>query len=322
MQANSPGEPENTYLTNEPMGAPKPAARLPAALMVLLYLVAWFGFTTVVQFILVVVYQIALVLRGGAQPNLGAMDFASPTFLALLGLTEWVSLAGTIGITWLFVGYLNRQPLVELGFRRVSGWLGHWGVGFVLEIPHMSAVVLWGLAGGYYHITGLAAPLQALAVLGVALLIALPAAAIEEVAMRGYVLQTLEQRYGTVAAVAISSVIFALLHSLNPGGTQPLSVLGLVAAGAFLSVGYLATRQLWLPIAMHTAWNVLEGPVFGLSVSGFELPVTIVRIRASGPDWLTGGTFGPEAGLPVLVTTVVWSVVVWHAARRMLAGRV
>jgi hypothetical protein len=51
---------------------------------------------------------------------------------------------------------------------------------------------------------------------------------------------------------------------------------------------------------MHTAWNLFEGPVYGAAVSGNDLP-SVLHARFPGPDWLTGGAFGPEAGVPTLV---------------------
>ena len=47
-----------------------------------------------------------------------------------------------------------------------------------------------------------------------------------------------------------SSGIFALLHAFNPG-INVMALLGLFAARWLFAQAYLATRQLWLPIALH-----------------------------------------------------------------------
>jgi len=136
--------------------------------------------------------------------------------------------------------------------------------------------------------------------------------------MRGYVLPVLEERYGTVAAVVANSLVFALLHLANPHSLNPMVMAGLFLAGVYFSVAYVATRQLWLPICGHAMWNIMEGPVYGLPVSGLEMPATVLRVTVHGPAWGTGGSFGPEAGVPVLVTTLAWTGLVWWAARRLL----
>jgi hypothetical protein len=67
--------------------------------------------------------------------------------------------------------------------------------------------------------------------------------------------------------------------------------------GIPFSIAYLRTRMLWLPIGMHLAWNFVQGFVLGLPVSGVRAPVSILRGEATGSKLLTGGEYGPEAGL-------------------------
>jgi membrane protease YdiL (CAAX protease family) len=124
----------------------------------------------------------------------------------------------------------------------------------------------------------------------------------EELVARGYWLQNISEGLDLSWGVAISSGLFALAHVANPNADLQ-SFIGLLAAGLFLSIGYLRTRQLWLPIGLHTGWNFFEGPVFGFPVSGLQL-FRLVRHQVEGPELLTGGAFGPEAGLiqlPVLL---------------------
>jgi membrane protease YdiL (CAAX protease family) len=72
-----------------------------------------------------------------------------------------------------------------------------------------------------------------------------------------------------------------------------------MVAGVFLAVGYLQTKQLWLGIGLHMGWNYFEGNVFGFQVSGLDT-FRLIHQTVAGPDWITGGMFGPEAGLIVL----------------------
>jgi hypothetical protein len=102
-----------------------------------------------------------------------------------------------------------------------------------------------------------------------------------------------------------------------------------------LAMLYHVTRSLWPCIGLHAAWNVMQGTVYGIPVSGLRVDGWLVSCR-SGPDWLSGGVFGAEAsvvalGLCSLVTLGLLAVALkrgsivpcrpWQALRRRLAGR-
>jgi membrane protease YdiL (CAAX protease family) len=129
-----------------------------------------------------------------------------------------------------------------------------------------------------------------------AFVVLLPAAFAEELALRGYLLTTLVEGVGTPFAVAITSVLFAVLHLLNPDPTF-LSV-GMVAlAGVFLAAIRLTTGSLWAAWMGHLAWNLVQAVVLHAPVSGLPLPTPGYRLEDHGPAWLTGGSWGPEGGL-------------------------
>ena len=62
----------------------------------------------------------------------------------------------------------------------------------------------------------------------------------------------------------------------------PAPLLGLLVAGVYLGAAYLLTWRLYFPIALHTAWNLFEGPVFGFHVSGISTPIAGRDGRAYG----------------------------------------
>ena len=137
----------------------------------------------------------------------------------------------------------------------------------------------------------------------------------EELLFRGYWLQNLSEGLGAGWGVLISSCIFALLHGFN-ANSSPAAVFMLIASGLFLAYGYLRTRQLWLPIGLHIGWNFFQGPLFGFPVSGTD-PFTLIRQISTGPELLTGGAFGPEAGLIVLPALLAGAALIyWYTKER------
>jgi membrane protease YdiL (CAAX protease family) len=135
----------------------------------------------------------------------------------------------------------------------------------------------------------------------------------EELLFRGYYLQNLKDGTNLGIAVLASSAAFGLAHLGNLNASLT-STLGIFAAGLFLAFAWLRTQSLWLPIGIHIGWNFLQGPVFGFEVSGNPTP-SLVRHVVDGPELITGGAFGPEAGLLVLPAMALGAGLIWWYTR-------
>ena len=120
----------------------------------------------------------------------------------------------------------------------------------------------------------------------------------EELTFRGYLLQNLVDGIGNRWAVLISSIIFGLIHLQNPNATI-LSGIIIILITFILVLGWLRSGQLWIPFGLHAGWNFFLGPVFGFPVSGM-LEDSFIKLTINGPEWITGGDFGPEGGFLVL----------------------
>jgi membrane protease YdiL (CAAX protease family) len=148
----------------------------------------------------------------------------------------------------------------------------------------------------------------------VALVVLTPAALVEELAMRGYLLTTIRDALGAPAAVAITSVVFALLHLFNPGPTV-LSMAMVACAGIFLATVRLSTGSLYAAWMAHLAWNLVQAAVLHSAVSGLPLPTPGYRLVDNGPTWLTGGTWGPEGGLAAGVGMLIAAWLMTRSSR-------
>ncbi len=123
-----------------------------------------------------------------------------------------------------------------------------------------------------------------------------PAALWEELAFRGYIFDVLRRELGAPVALGSTSILFGIIHWNNPGaGLRPLLFVSL--AGVFLGAVVLATRSVYAAWTAHFAWNWVMAALLHADVSGF-LPAVPpeYRVMDSGPDWLTGGSWGPEGG--------------------------
>jgi uncharacterized protein len=241
-----------------------------------------------------------------AEDLLGAL---SATSTITLGLTAATAL-GTLLSVWIMRRWFGGPRLRDLGLRRQPGWLTDSLVGLGLGPAMFGTILLVLLAAGWASVSG--GTIGAGQMLTAFLTYVLVAFS-EEVFARGWVLQVLERGRGKVWAVVGSSLIFSVLHAFNPGFGL-MALLGLFLAGLLFAQAYLMTRQLWLPILLHLSWNFSEGPLFGFPVSG--LPAQgLLTVTPTGPELVTGGAFGPEAGLIVLVGLGLASGVIWLLAQ-------
>ncbi len=142
----------------------------------------------------------------------------------------------------------------------------------------------------------------------------LPASLWEELFVRGFAFAVLRERRGTYWAIGVTSLLFGGLHLMNQGATV-LSVAVVTLAGVFLGLVLVRTGSLYAAWAAHLAWNVVL--VIGLhaAVSGIELPMPGYRLMDSGPDWATGGQWGPEGGV---FAAVGLAVMIWVMSRRQV----
>jgi uncharacterized protein len=125
-------------------------------------------------------------------------------------------------------------------------------------------------------------------------------------------------------AVAITSSVFGVIHLINPsahGWANYVIPFTLTMAGVMLALAYLVRRTLWLPIALHFAWNTFEYEIFALTGAAPESARFLVT-EITGPAlWvgLPNSSFGPEVGLLGVLAMLAGIGVLWRMVRRAQA---
>jgi len=137
------------------------------------------------------------------------------------------------------------------------------------------------------------------------------AATAEELMMRGYAFQVLLASCGTWATVIPVGVVFALLHSGNPGATW-FSVANTTGFGVLFGYAFVRTRDLWLPIGLHFGWNFTL-PLFGVNVSGLRMRMTGHEMVWSAGKLWSGGDYGPEASVLTSAVMILLAFFIWKA---------
>ena len=140
--------------------------------------------------------------------------------------------------------------------------------------------------------------------------VVLAGALAEELMFRGYPFQRLVEATGAPRAILVFSFLFGAVHLMNPGSSV-WALINTIVIGIFLSIAYLRSRALWLPWGFHFTWNLTIGLLIGLPVSGFRLFNVIVHGTPTGPNWLTGGSYGIEGSAAGALAIAIGLLFVW-----------
>jgi len=256
-----------------------------------IYLAAIFFSELAASLLLGLAFALLIQLTGGPTPEL-LEALRSGRFPRSITLTTGVIRLLLYGGLALALGrFLDREPTATMGLVRArAGRDG--GLGLLLGLVAMLCIGGLRLALGWAEIR----PGQA--TVGVALfdtLALLPLAAAEEIAYRGYLQRIFSTWRGPLAGVLIPSLVFALFHGFNPHVSW-LALLNIALAGVVFALAVEWSGTLWLALGYHFAWNLAQGPLLGMPVSGLDWP-GLLALGTAGPPLWTGGLFGPEGGL-------------------------
>ncbi len=219
-----------------------------------------------------------------------------------------------IAIIFLWVKFIERRPIRSLGFPKQTV-LTTYLRGFGFAILLMSLYVVFALILGVYSLDHFRFNGFSFMV-WLPVLITLPGwmlqGASEEILTRGWFFQAASKKH-VLTGIILSSTLFAMLHLANNGITW-LSWCNLVLYGLFAVFYALKTENLWAVCGFHSAWNWVQGNIFGIAVSGNDLLGGSLMSpgAAKGPDLLTGGAFGAEGSLIVsglLIVSIIWVII-------------
>jgi uncharacterized protein len=295
----------------------------------------------VIFFLLLAGLQIMTGILAGSliQPPTGLDPADAQNYLVshpVLSIANGISQVIAIWISFIIAArWLDRRPMRDFGLRFGPIWWRDLAFGLVLGAALMALIFAVELAAGWVEITGYAQPGPSghgFWIGIIAMLILFSGVGInEEMLFRGYFLRNMAEgfegrlinpRAALLLAFILSSLIFGVAHAANPNATT-ISTINIAIAGLFLGLGYVLTGELAIPIGLHITWNFFQGNVFGFPVSGGQFGATFIEINQLGPEMITGGAFGPEAGIIGLgamllgsLLTILW--VRWNYGKARL----
>lgn len=267
------------------------------------------NFPLVAMLVAIVVSAIAMLIATAAVSELGT------------DLTDEVALPLQVVLTVALLIAAQKLVLRRLGDRKhddlpyASAAQGM-GLGAIAAFVLFSVIVGIAALLGAYRIAGWGGLSNWLFVIFAA---GISAGFVEEFIFRGILFRWIEEFGGSWAALVVTSALFGFVHIGNDNATWFSSAAIAIEAGLMLGGAYMLTRSLWVPIGLHFGWNVTQGLVWDVPVSGNDVD-GVVNARLVGDPLISGGAFGLEAS--VIAVVLAGGFGVWLVKRAMDKGEV
>lgn len=247
--------------------------------------------------------RLAMKLNGGAAGG-GTPHFPAVTMAIVQALTELFLFSILLLLAWIMSKIEHRKvgayglPLKKSLFPAFGIGYLMWGflpLAFLLLVLRVAQVFYFG---GISQING-----QTLGWGVLWFFFFLMVGFFEEFCFRGYFLYTLADGIGFWPAAIIQSICFAGVHMGNGGETR-IGIIATAFFALFAAATLWRTGNLWLAVGAHAGWDWGQSYFFGVADSGFQTQGHLFNpTPAHGPDWLSGGSVGPEGSI---VTLILW----------------
>lgn len=212
----------------------------------------------------------------------------------------------------LLIRYVEANDACKIAPRKDISSIGN---GLFIGFSYFIIVTLTMSLCGYYHIKSIQFDWEKqLFSFTLFFLVAVS----EEIFFRGILFRMINRRWNIWAALVISALIFGGLHIFNDNATLWSSIAIAIEAGSLLGAAYAYSKNIWLPIGIHWIWNYTQGNILGFPVSGEDNVTSIITPEISGPQWLTGGSFGAEASVISAVIGLLISL--WFIRKTIQQG--
>jgi len=224
---------------------------------------------------------------------------------------------GTLTASSLFVG-LGWADLDMLGIRKPGKNMRGFGAGLLIGVLMACGAIGFALMGGARLSLAsgtLSAFLTSAFWVG---LVLLAAALAEELLFRGYPIAALARAIGKFRASLVLAVLFMAAHSMNPEATV-FGLLNIGLAALLLSAAFFGPGGIAAAWGLHVGWNGGLGILADAPVSGVQFQMPVVEYASGGPEWFTGGSFGPEGGM--VSTIAMMAALAWLLRNRETSER-
>ena len=242
--------------------------------------------------VVIIGQQIASKLLGLTSLDKDSRNLLKGLFVSSAAISSYI----------LFFKKYEKRAVVEFSTNKLARNLT---LGFSLGFVLQSLIILLIYLNGSYTVVAV----NPVSFILIPFALMFTVAIIEEILVRGIIFRIIEEKLGSYLSLTISALIFGALHLANPHSSF-LSFLCITGAGFLLGAAFIYSRNLWLPIALHFAWNFTQSGIYGAITSGNEKTNSLLEAKLQGSEIITGGAFGPEGSIQATTLCFLTTIII------------
>jgi uncharacterized protein len=241
------------------------------------------------QYLAALLHLPKMLQAGGIRPGPALLNESQELLLSLLA-------------TWFMARFVDRQPWSFYGLPwalalRKLFWMGTLTGVIALSLQ---LTVMRLLRVFYFGSIALPAA-EAIKYAALWAVVFLFVALAEEFLLRGFLMRVLTDGIGFWPAAVLTSALFALAHTGNPGESK-IGILAVFVVGVFFCFTLRRTGNLWWAVGFHAGWDWAQSYFFGVADSGMVAQGHLLSPSFVGNPILTGGSVGPEGSILIFIT--------------------
>lgn len=254
-----------------------------------------YGFQVIIGIAAGLVLAITLIATGNfniENPSLSSELSSSPIFTYL---SQGIGIIVMLAAVYMALRLIDKKRLKDIGLINIKKGFKHLSHGLLLGAVSMTIIFILLLITKNIEVTNSFTQPQFSWSTLTGLILFIFVGLNEELFSRGYCMMVLNQTGKKWVPVVVSSIIFSAMHLGNPN-VKILGLFNIFLVGILFAYMAVKTNNIWMPIGYHITWNYFQGNVFGFQVSGLD-STGLYGIKVLNDNLLTGGAFGPEAGI-------------------------
>jgi uncharacterized protein len=232
---------------------------------------------------------------------------------------ELIRIGVTIGMLWVYALLFFKKSSAYFRIQKLSNTGISW-IFIGLAMP-LTVIAFYMLTQFVVFEKQEQVPFEiALTIIIGSFITACSAGVIEEILFRGYLFKLIEDKWNAFTAVCVTSILFSALHLLTVNRLQLIDVCLVLIAGTLVGIMFslivYKTGNVWNAVVVHIIWNFFMNSKivqFAPTVDGGLSSLVMFRFKSESL-WVTGGTFGIEVAVPVVV--MYFLIIGWIATRK------